>query len=308
MFNKRQIDLLRRIATLGSSAIVLSAPITKRLFVYLMTFFQLLSAMLFDLPTYADGPEIDMSKFELVWEDEFNTGELDYKYWGGHYVYGPDYYYKRDTAYWHMGQIGFDDENLLINVEYKENGPAGAGYYSCGIDTNILHTFNPDSTGYEQTYGYFEIRCIFPKGDGMNPAFWLLSEGMFTENNTSGAVGCEIDVFETGTNHSKEKKKQNSIYQTVHVGSYNENHKQEIQGWYFADKPYEQYNTYGFEWNEDGYIFYVNGVESNRTSFGDVCQVPLFLIISVGVDENIANNKNLPAQMKVDYVRAYQYK
>ena len=53
---------------------------------------------------------------------------------------------------------------------------------------------------------------------------------------------------------------------------------------------------------------YINGVETARTSFGGVCEVPLYLIISVGVDENIADNEFLPASMVVDYVRCYQYK
>ena len=49
-------------------------------------------------------------------------------------------------------------------------------------------------------------------------------------------------------------------------------------------------------------------VETARIDFGGVCRVPLYLIISVGVDENIARNNDLPASMIVDYVRAYQYK
>lgn len=306
--SKRSIDRLKELFRISSSSYVKSFSGIKRIFAFFVVLFQIFAALFADTPTHPAGPALDMSNFELVWADEFNAGKLDLKYWGGHYVYGMDYFYKRDTAYWHMGQIGFDDDNLLINVEYKENGPAGAGYYSCGIDTNILHTFNQDSTGYEQTYGYFEIRCIFPKGPGMNPAFWLLSEGMFNEGADGGATGCEIDVFETGYDYDIRKMMQNSIYQTVHVDSYNEFHRQEVQGSFYVDNPYEQYNTYGFEWNKDEYIFYVNGIETARTDFGGVCQVPLFLIISVGVNDEIARNQNLPATMKVDYVRCYQYK
>jgi hypothetical protein len=34
----------------------------------------------------------------------------------------------------------------------------------------------------------------------------------------------------------------------------------------------------------------------------------MYLIISVGVDKNVAKNNDLPASMIVDYVWAYQYK
>ena len=30
---------------------------------------------------------------------------------------------------------------------------------------------------------------------------------------------------------------------------------------------HEEYNTYGLEWTDSEYIFYVNGVETRRTSF-----------------------------------------
>ena len=52
----------------------------------------------------------------------------------------------------------------------------------------------------------------------------------------------------------------------------------------------------------------INGIETARTSFGGVCQVPLYLIISLGVDEKVYDNEYLPASMIVDYVRCYQYK
>lgn len=47
------------------------------------------------------------------------------------------------------------------------------------------------------------------------------------------------------------------------------------------NNPYEEFNTYGLEWNEDEYIFYINGVETFRTSFGGVSQNPEYVILSV---------------------------
>ena len=61
------------------------------------------------------------------------------------------------------------------------------------------------------------------------------------------------------------------------------------------------------EWNENEYIFYVNGVESARTSFAGVCREPLYLIFSLGLDAN-AKPEQMPARFEIDYVRAYRYK
>ena len=268
---------------------------------------QLFGALIFDTPVTPYKDKIDMSRFELVWQDEFDHG-FDDTFWQGHYVYGDDDTQKRDTAYWNKDQVSFTDDGCLqITVEYKD-GPAGKQYYSYGMETNPNKNYNGRHTGYEQLYGYFEIRCILPKGAGLNPAFWLLTDGMWDDDTDGGVTGCEIDVLETNKDFDSASKDYNSVYQTVHVDAYGEAHKQEIQGSFYADDPYNKFNTYGVEWNENEYIFYVNGIETARTSFGGVCRVPLYLIISVGAGEQIKDNLYLPSSFTVDYVRAYQYK
>ena len=271
-------------------------------------FFQLIGASFFDTPVTPYLDSIDMSRFELVWQDEFDNG-FDDTVWQGHYVYGDNDTQLRDTAWWNRGQISFSDDGcLLLSAEYREDGPAGAGYYSYGMETNPNKNYNGKHIGYEQLYGYFEIRCILPKGAGLNPAFWMLSDGMWNDDTDGGITGCEIDIFETLYSYDEQSVYHNSLYHTIHVDSYEENHKSENQGYFYADDPYNKFNTYGVEWNKEGYIFYINGVETARTDFAGVCEVPLYFIISLGVNENIVQNEYLPSTFKIDYVRAYQYK
>ena len=270
--------------------------------------FQLWGAALFSTPVkpYLDNT-IDLSRFELTFEDAFDHG-FDDTVWQGHYVYGDDDTQPRDTAYWNRGQVSFTDDGcLVLSADYKEDGPKGAAYYSYGMETNPNKNYNGNHTGFEQLYGYFEIRCILPKGAGLNPAFWLLTDGMWADDTDGGVTGAEIDVLETPTDFDKSSKDFGCIMQTVHVDGYDDAHRQEIQGWFYADDPYEKFNTYGVEWNENEYIFYVNGVETARTDFGGVCRVPLYLIISLGVDEKV-RREDMPADFIVDYVRAYQYR
>ncbi len=280
----------------------------KRVIALIVAGFQLLGMAFLDTPVTPYKDSIDMDKFKLVWEEEFDNG-FDTTRWQGHYVYGANDTQLRDTAWWNRDQVSFTEDGCLkLTVEYKEDGPKGAGYYSYGMETNPNKCYDSGFVGYEQLYGYFEIRCILPKGAGINPAFWLLTDGMWNDDTDGGISGAEIDILETNTNYDPKSPSFNSIVQTIHVDSYEEAHKWENQGEYYADDPYNEFNTYGVEWNEDEYIFYINGVETARTSFGGVCQVPLYLIISVGVDEKVYENDFLPTAMTVDYVRCYQYK
>lgn len=316
IFIKRQKDALRRMGgILLSFPKLLSTGSFVKLVAAIIVFAQLCGALLFDTPTQPGGPELDMSKFTLTWSDEFNDGVFNKTDWSGHYCWGDNGTWPRDTSFWNRGQVSFREGNLIMSASYLENGPVGPegpygpAYYSYGMDTNPW-TDGPTKPGFEQLYGYFEMRCILPKGPGLNPAFWLLSDGMFDTDpdgglTDGGVTGAEIDVFET--KYKKERLFNDSVYHTIHVDSYDAYHRSEMQGHFYAKKPYEEYNTYGFEWSPDEYIFYINGVESARTNFGGVCQVPLYLIISLGIGDNIGDNKELPAEFIVDYVRAYQY-
>ena len=318
LLSKRQLDALKRLGGLiFNFPKLLSSGSIVKLITSIVIFTQVCGALLFDTPTQPGGPQLDMSKFVLTWSDEFNEGTFNKTYWSGHYCWGDDGTWPRDTAYWNRGQVSFRDGNLIMKASYLENGPVGPegpdgpAYYSYGMDTNPW-TDGQTKPGFEQLYGYFEMRCILPKGVGLNPAFWLLSDGMFNTDpdvglTDGGVTGAEIDVFETRYNPGKLGFHKNSVYHTIHVDSYDEYHRSEMQGHFYAKNPHEEYNTYGFEWNENEYIFYINGVETARTDFGGVCQVPLYLIISLGVGENIGDNKELPAEFIVDYVRAYQY-
>ena len=269
---------------------------------------QLFSAALFDTPIKPYKDRINMDDFTLVWSDEFDHG-FDTEIWQGHYVYGEHDTQLRDTAWWNRDQVSFTDDGCLkLTVEYKEDGPKGPGYYSYGMETNPNKNYSGNHTGYEQLYGYFEIRCILAKGAGLNNAFWLLTDGMWADDTDGGVSGAEIDVFETPTAYDTGSRDFGSVYHTIHVDAYGDAHKSENQGSYYANDPYNEFNTYGVAWNEDGYTFYVNGVETAHTDFGGVCEVPLYLIISIGVDDQVKSNGFLPSSMIVDYVRCYQYK
>lgn len=309
LFKKYQLAAIRDLPVVFGRAVrALFGRRWKECAALALVVMQLFGTVIFKTPSDPHGQALDLeNRFDLVWADEFDNG-FDTTKWQGHYVYGANDTQKRDTAYWNRSQVSFTDDGCLkISVEYKD-GPAGEQYYAYGIETNPNKHYDKGYEGYEQLYGYFETRCILPKGCGLNPAFWMLTDGMWDDDTDGGVTGCELDIFETETDYNTRSPYFNSVYHTIHVDGYDEAHRREGQGDFYADDPYNKFNTYGVEWNPDGYIFYINGVETARTDFGGVCQVPLYLILSVGVDEKIAQNEYMPAEFIVDYVRAYQYK
>ena len=258
------------------------------------------------IPCFPMGEEVDMDKFELTFSDEFD-GELDRSVWSGHYQYG-NKTVSRKGSYWNQYLAETKDGNLVIPVVYLEDGMGGegAGWYSAGIDTDA-----DAPNGFSQKFGYFECRCILPAGADIWSAFWLMNSGVFDVDG-SGQDGTEIDIFESD---GYEEFYNRNVSSNLHFDGYGDAHqKLGAKRFLLKNNPYEEYNTYGLEWNEDEYIFYINGVETFRTSFGGVSQNPEYLILSVemrgedGIPSERANAPADGAEFIVDYVRVYQYK
>ena len=137
-----------------------------------------------------------------------------------------------------------------------------------------------------------------------------MNDGVY-EADGSGRDGTEIDIFESNCYGERVSV---SITSNLHFDGYGDAHqKLGARQFILKNNPYEEYNTYGLEWNENEYIFYINGVETFRTDFGGVSQNEEYLILSVemrGEDGIPSERENAPAedaQFIVDYVRVYQY-
>ncbi len=251
-------------------------------------------------------------KLELVWSDEFDGESLDRTKWEGHHCTDDDSSPAvRRGSYWHTGLAVVEDGCLRIQTRYLPDGLNGngkPGWYSCGIDTNGL---------YEQRYGYFEVRCILPRGTGMWSAFWMLTGSMGNVDG-GGTDGAEIDVMESPFYTARCNRK---ISSNIHYDGYGDAHqsKNVCEPFILFNDPYEEFNTYGIEWDEDGYTFYINGIKTGSSDFGGASRVSEYMILSVEVGgagavpgESWAGATLSPGgevtDFVIDYVRAYQYK
>lgn len=248
-------------------------------------------------------PQIDLSDYNLVFNEEFEGSELNRYVWRNHNEEGV-----RKGGYWTLDQVSVSDGNLHIKTEYKEDGKFGAGWYTGAISTEGL---------WEQKYGYFETRCILPKGAGLWSAFWLMTPSV-ANVDSSGRDGTEIDVFESPYYAFPNN---NKVTLNLHYDGYSVNSKyKNVKIVSLDNDPYENYNTYGVLWTEDSYTFYVNGYKVAETSYGGVSQVPEYPILSCEVDgvngtptfgwsKIITENGNdFTADFVVDYVHIYQAK
>ena len=267
---------------------------------------------------------IDMSKFVQVWSDEFDGTELDTSKWGSSW-----WITERKGGFWHEDMVRVENGNLIISAQYFDE-PLENRYYDewhdvIEFDEYRAGWYTADVTTqgkYEQTYGYFEVRCILPAATGLWSAFWMMNDQVVNVDG-SGRDGTEVDVFESVYYKDHWWGNDAVITGLVYDGYGPEMQNASIGKYFIEGDPYEEYNTYGVEWNENEYIFYINGCETGRMDAGGVSQNPEYLLLSVEFSgENGVQNsdrhgtgeiektpaENWPAEFKVDYVRCYQYK
>ena len=278
----------------------------------------------FSLGKLPKGKTINLDDFELVWSDEFDGDKLDKSKWTYNW-----WEVERKGGYWHEDMVSVEDGNLVIRAQYFDEAKENYHYdkwkvqikfkeYKPGWYTGSISTVNL----YEQKFGYFEVRCKLPAAYGLWSAFWMMN-GEVENVDGSGQDGTEVDIFESF--YYKDHWWGNDcVVSGIHYDGYGEGHKGDSIGKTFIENdPYTEYNTYGLEWNENEYIFYLNGVETGRLSTGGVSQNPEYLLLTVEFsgENGVASgdrhgagkisktpDKNWPAEFVVDYVRCYQYK
>ncbi|MBQ3149690.1 MAG: glycoside hydrolase family 16 protein [Clostridia bacterium] len=267
----------------------------KKIVAALLAFIELFGLTLLDRPTTPRGQELDLSGYELVFEDQFdgdslNTDVWDYRGTGA-----------RRGGFNSPNQVRVENGNMIMTGEYK-NGEFGEGWYTGMIKLKERYC-----------KGYFEIRCIVNDGPGFWSAFWIQADHPYEAQYSKGGVGgAEIDIFESLS--WNDKINNNSVSHNIHcagVDGEQEGFQSLNLGCFYGKNIYTEYNTYGLEWTDNEYIFYINGVETRRSSFGNgVSEVLEDVIVSLEIPgEDILaelDKDTHHTEYKVDYVRIYQ--
>ena len=170
---------------------------------------------------------------------------------------------------------------------YNQSGlPAMGSYqYTSGlIETD--HSFS-------QTYGYFEMRAELPAGQGLWPAFWLMPQ--------DGSWPPELDVMEVLGNDPT------TLYTTVHTAQTGSHTSSGLAS--LVANMSTGYHTYGVDWESDKITWYFDGKPVYQVDTPADMHKPMYMIANLAVGggwPGAANSTTpFPAQMNIDYVRAY---
>jgi Ca2+-binding RTX toxin-like protein/beta-glucanase (GH16 family) len=157
----------------------------------------------------------------------------------------------------------------------------GYGYTSGFISTKESHA---------QTYGYFEMKADIPSAAGAWPAFWLIP--------ADGSWPPELDVMEVLTSDP------HGTWTTGHSGVNGHSANGMLS---FTPETTDGFHTYGALWTATDIVWYIDGVEVFRQATPSDMHKPMFMIanLALGGWGGTINNGHLPAEMKIDYIRAY---
>lgn len=237
--------------------------------------------------------------YGLVWQDEFEGASLstDWVYeigdgcpnlcgWGNNELQ----YYRRENA-------SVRDGYLIIQAKQEEFG--GKNYTSTRLKTQGKKSF---------TFGRIDIRAVLPRGQGIWPAFWMLSERI-TEVNWP--LSGEIDIMEMvgGANG-----RNSTVHGTIHYdenGTYRYTGGQtSLSSGIFNDK----FHVFSISWDAEKIVWFLDNVEFHREdispAYMDEFRHPFFLLVNLAVGGNWPgspdNTTIFPQQLVVDYIRVFQ--
>jgi beta-glucanase (GH16 family) len=225
------------------------------------------------------------SQYTLFWNDEFDGSQFDPTKWD-YRALGP-----RGAGVDSAAMVAMDGAGHLdLSVQQS-----GSTIYSAMIGTQGK---------FQTIYGYFECRAMLQTSSGPTSAFWLQSPTTGNPIGNPALAGDEVDIFECYTPQT------GKIPQTIHWDGYGAYHQFLQQMSPTIPNLTQGYHTFGLEWNPAEYIFYIDGVETFRTSQA-VSHTYEYIILSYLVDSAgqaaiINNTPGFSATIVYDYVRVFK--
>lgn len=266
----------------------------KKIISTLLAMVEIIQMLIFGLPLTPRGQELDLTGYNLVVYDEFEGDYLNTEIWQTR-GNGP-----RRGGYNADSQVEVKDGNMIISGEYLTDGEYGEGWYTAAVKLKERYK-----------HGYFEIRCICNDSPGYWSAFWIQADAPYTASVSKGGVGgAELDIFESYCYDGDKYAVTNTIH-CAGVDGVQEGFQSALLGKFYGNNITKEYNTYGLEWTEDEYIFYINGIETVRSSFGNgVSQVEEDVIVSLEIPDlselEGLDKSTFKTEFIVDYVKIYQ--
>jgi beta-glucanase (GH16 family) len=250
--------------------------------------------------TKGDSKIIAPSKWELVWEDNFDVDGLpDQRIWN----YEEGYIRNNEAQYYtkeRLENARVENGNLVIEAR-KDN------WNGHKITAASVNTYENKSI----LYGRVEVKAKLPTGVGTWPAIWMLGN-VFNEGTGWPACG-EIDIMEN-VGYDPD-----IIHANIHTKSYNH-----VKGTNKGDKitienPYLDFHVYAIDWYEDRIDFFVDDQKyftfENEKTGNDKWPFdkPHYLLINLAIGGGWGGQKGIddkifPQKYYIDYVKVFKQK
>ncbi|MDB5291008.1 MAG: glcA 1 [Phycisphaerales bacterium] len=280
------------------------------------------------IPSAAQAPAAAPAPagWKLVWSDEFDGAQIDKAKWALERGSGiTDPATNTFLAGWGNNELEFytsRPENVylkdgMLHIRAVKESYKGCGYTSARLSTKGL---------FAAKYGRFEFRAKLPTGKGIWPAIWMLPQ----DNKYGGwASSGEIDLMEA---RGQEPEK---VLGTLHYGSRWPANAHTGKDYILPDKgTIADFHVYALEWDPGEIRWYVDDKLYQTQNFWWSCSdtdgpkgvnpeveaeinpwpapfdKPFYIILNVAVGGQFLGNPDstttFPAEMVVDYVRAYE--
>lgn len=220
--------------------------------------------------------------YELVWQDEFDGGDLDPGKWAVRGI-GP-----RALGFVSPEAVQVENGCLRLSALKK--------------DGRILLGAVGSQDRFMTKYGYFECRARLQQSPGIWGAFWIQSTEI-AKGEDPAVYGAEIDIMEFF-----KKLGTDIVSHNVHW-AYGP-HQQTTHGMQSYLRGVSQgFHTFGLEWTPEKYVFFVDGYKYYEVKEG-ISHIPEYLILSMEIpsEEKDIRKTVFPDAFVVDYVRVFKKK
>lgn len=242
-------------------------------------------------------------EYQLVWEDNFESKELDSSKWNRQ-VEPAGRFNKEWQRYTDNEQNSYIDNNqLVIKAIHESNVYAENEYTSARLNTAGKFDFK---------YGKVVAKIKLPSGKAIWPAFWMLGSNI-DENggDTAWPITGEIDILELWGSDSASVVEANVHYQDA-LGKHTQ---MGAEGYHLANGNFsDDFHEFGFEWTEEKMTWSVNGEIYHTLDITDpkyyAFHKDFFFLFNIAVGGEIAGYPDettpLPQKMIVDWIKVYQ--
>ena len=169
-----------------------------------------------------------------------------------------------------------------------------------------IQTVNKIGEGFAQRYGYFEAKMAFEKAVSW-PAFWLYTP---QPDEGPGQARAEIDVIEAYGDSDYDgyhmAVHRNSLESNVSKGNYSGLSSTQNMGiWGWNDMFDGQFHRYGCMVTHHWITIYLDGKELSRFPTFPEAKLPLYMRVTLAMQDEFVAGATSPTRLWVDYVRAY---